>query len=217
MRSSTEVQLKCYESNGKSYSTINACRRYCLNVAYKDVRDYDSANDIVQIALIRAYYALEGLTRSGLRTLRVRPWLYRIVSNAALDYIRAQSKQFPVEDPESWLYRKEASDYDDPERIVLYAEDSDDLERLLDMLPGSYRQVIEDVVLRARSYEGVAEHNGMNVIAVRTRYHRAVQRLAKIVRQEQFSESDLRRWLEGYDFVRTRNIQIGRESGAIGA
>ena len=91
---------------------------------------------------------------------------------------------------------------------MLYAEDSDDLERLLHKLPESYRQVIEEVVLRARPYEEVADCYGMNVIAVRTRYHRAVQRLAKIVRQEQLSESDLRRWLERYDFERTGRSQI---------
>jgi RNA polymerase sigma factor (sigma-70 family) len=125
--------------------------------------------------------------------------------NAALDYKRAQSRQLSIEDPDSWLYRKEASNYDDPEQAALYAESSEDLEQLLDMLPESYRRVIVDVVLRARSYEEVADDYDMNIIAVRTRYHRAVRCLAEIVKGERLSESDLRRWLEGYDSVRIRD------------
>lgn len=144
------------------------------------------------------------MTRKKLRTLPVRSWLYRIVFNAALDYLRAQSKQFSVDDPDNWMYREEASDYDDPEQVLLYAEDSEDLERLLTMLPESYQQVVKDVVLHSHSYEQVAQNYHMELNAVRTRYHRAVKRLAEIVRQERLSENDLRRWLEGYEFVRTR-------------
>jgi RNA polymerase sigma-70 factor, ECF subfamily len=136
------------------------------------------------------------MTRKRLRTLQVRPWLYKIVLHAALDYLRAQSKQFSVEDPNSWLHRK--SNYDNPEQLVLYAEDSEDLERLLAMLPESYRDMVKDVVLRARSYDIVAREYGMKLNAVRTCYHRAIRRLAEVVRQERLTEKDLRRWLEAH-------------------
>jgi hypothetical protein len=55
------------------------CRDYCWNVAYRVVGNFDAAQDIAQVALIGAFYALGRLTRSSLRTLRVHPWLYKIV------------------------------------------------------------------------------------------------------------------------------------------
>ena len=61
--------------------------RQAYNVAYGFVQDHDSAHDVVQDALVRAYHALPGFRGdAGFST-----WLHRIVTNVALNHIRSRT------------------------------------------------------------------------------------------------------------------------------
>jgi RNA polymerase sigma-70 factor, ECF subfamily len=63
-----------------------------LHTAYAIVKDRDSAEDVVQNALIQAWHHLPSLRETG----ALRPWLLRIVVNQCLDFKRrlARSRMF---------------------------------------------------------------------------------------------------------------------------
>lgn len=177
-------------------------RTYCWSRAYDIVRDKDAAYDVAQIAFISVYNALLHFTNTKMREMETRPWLYTIVRNAALNYIRLHRNQreFQVDDQNSWLYRIEADEYSNPEMVVLHMEDRKAFEEVLSLLPWSYQKVIVAHVLRKKSYEEIAEEEQSDVRTIRTRHHRATRSLAKIVMSQEISESELRRWLLGYTF-----------------
>lgn len=61
--------------------------RQAYNVAYGFVQDQETAHDVVQDALVRAYHALPGFRGdAGFAT-----WLHRIVTNVALNQIRSRT------------------------------------------------------------------------------------------------------------------------------
>lgn len=78
---------------------------------------------------------------------------------------------------------------------MIYADDEKELEFLLTRLPWAYQVVIQLLVLDRRSYESAAKTLHCTIEAVRTRYHRAIRALSKVVREEGIKEQELRRWL----------------------
>jgi RNA polymerase sigma-70 factor (ECF subfamily) len=59
--------------------------KQAYNVAYGFVQDHDSAHDVMQDALVRAYQALPGFRGDA----EFGTWLHRIVTNVALNHLRS--------------------------------------------------------------------------------------------------------------------------------
>ncbi len=62
--------------------------------AYRMVRDEDEAEDIAQVAFIKAYDKLHTFDT----TKKLSTWLFRIVTNTALDHLRQAKHQTPLTD-----------------------------------------------------------------------------------------------------------------------
>ncbi|HMQ96466.1 MAG TPA: sigma-70 family RNA polymerase sigma factor [Candidatus Saccharibacteria bacterium] len=62
--------------------------------AYRLVRDEDEAEDINQVAFIKAYDKLHTFDP----TKKLSTWLFRIVTNTALDHLRHAKHQTPLTD-----------------------------------------------------------------------------------------------------------------------
>ena len=67
-------------------------------------------------------------------------------------------------------------------------------------LPSAYQNIIVQIVLCQWSYKKIAAFSASTIETLRTRYHRAVRALAKIVKNEGIREEELRRWLLVYHF-----------------
>lgn len=123
--------------------------------------------DIVQAAWIRAWVALQ--RRPKISQEKVRPWLYRIVTNLAIDTLRHDGR-FSWQ-PLDTLTSEPAKP--GPEQAV---EDRDEFERAVASLTKRRRQI---AVLLARSYTApeIAVLLGLKPNAVRQSLSRARQDL----------------------------------------
>lgn len=127
-------------------------RRYERQIyafTYYMLGDPDDAFDLTQECFIRAYRNL-GRTNPE---LNFSAWLHRIASNACLDVLRRRKRiRWQSWDGDKHERYLESGPVDDPERIALSSENSDDVQRVLARMIPRNRLAL---VLR--------EHEGLSV------------------------------------------------------
>ena len=145
-----------------------------FRAAYLILREPTAAQDVAQDAFIRAYHSLHAFHE----TEPFRPWLLRIVTNLALNDVRARSRrqglftrlvQFPREAEPS------------PEPAAIAGEERDLLWRAIHDLKAD-----DQIILYLRYYLDLPEREIATVISrppgtVKSRLHRASDRLRDVI------------------------------------
>ena len=122
----------------------------------------ERSEDALQQAFLNAYRAM----RDGTGELRVRPWLYRIVHNAALDVLRRSCREeLPLSDDH------EAVEH--PDQVFERRERLRETIAAVQALPQRQRDAIVLQELEGRSHEEIASRIGISEGAVRQLIHRA--------------------------------------------
>lgn len=127
------------------------CRRY-LSPA--------SADDALQQTFINAHAALV----AGNPPLALKPWLYRIARNAALNLARVPQGE-PIPD--------ELTEPDELDDVIQRRERLDRMVGAVRALPASQRQVIVRHAFDGDSHETIAADLGVSTGAIRMLAHRA--------------------------------------------
>ena len=130
------------------------------------------AEDSVQDALVRAYRALKRYPDQRRRTLRLRPWLYRITLNVVRNRARGERAEL-VELPD----RLSADVGDQPEPAAESAERTRDLARLLLRLPDRYRAPVVLRHVQGLSYGEAAAVLDQPVGTTKANVHRGLRLL----------------------------------------
>jgi RNA polymerase sigma-70 factor (ECF subfamily) len=148
-------------------------------VALRLTRDPEAARDVVQSAF-------EKVVRHGARFrghAKVSTWVYRIVANEALMWLRAQRRQARLvgECDEAPLARDPG-----PGPAALYErrEGRRRLQEGLSNLSPDDRDVTLHCALGGLSYAEYAQHSDLHPAAVKSRAHRARCRLRDLLREE---------------------------------
>lgn len=131
------------------------------------VRDRDDAEDIAQEAFVKAYVEIRRYDSSK---SRFSTWLYRIATNLALDYLRKQKRKMTVEDVEALAEATMPTYLEDEEREALR-------KAVESLVPPEYRRVIEAYYWDGKSYQEIAELEGVPLNTARTWLRRAKLRL----------------------------------------
>ena len=151
--------------------------RYCRARLGTD-RGSVSADDVAQEVCVAVLTALPGYRVQG------RPFLafvYGIASHKVIDAHRAASRNRsePMADVPD---RMESSD--GPESRALQVELSEEMSKLLEILPDKHREIIVLRVVVGLSAEETAAAVGSTPGAVRVAQHRALARLMKMMSEE---------------------------------
>lgn len=148
------------------------------NLALRMTGDPEDAADMAQEAFIKAYSSLSGYRGDS----KFSVWLYRIVSNVCLDFLRAKKHRQTVslsvtdddgEDTELDI----ADESQSPERIFERAMTRDAVRRGLAALTPEYRQILILRELQGMSYEEIAAVLGLESGTVKSRIFRARKKL----------------------------------------
>ncbi|HLJ57366.1 MAG TPA: sigma-70 family RNA polymerase sigma factor [Chthonomonadaceae bacterium] len=167
------------------------------NAAYRMMGNASDAEDLTQEAFVRVWASFD-------RYDRTRPfegWLFRILSNLAIDRWRRhanasvcsleadgtgsrasgtrRSSSPPRDGRSSTLLACLADDRPSsmPEQSYLRAETGMRVRRALSALPGDYRKAVVLADVQGYSYEEIAQHVGCPVGTIRSRLHRGRQLL----------------------------------------
>jgi len=153
--------------------------RRLFRLARGVVRDDSEAEDVVQAAYVRAFLGLERFRGEA----SFGTWIGRIVINEALGRLRQRRATVDLEiaDEDQWQGRvlafPQASHPPDPEHSMAQRELVTALERAIDALPESFRVVFMARLVEGLSIEETAALLRLRPETVKTRVHRARQRV----------------------------------------
>jgi RNA polymerase sigma factor (sigma-70 family) len=128
--------------------------------------DSDRAEDVVQEALVKAH----GTLLQHDREIQLKPWLYRITHNLALDAVRQKS----------WNYDQLDDNYDGVRQPPDYFEQKESLRAIIehmDTLPERQRRALILQAFEGRSSEEIARELDDGVPEARQLVHRARVRM----------------------------------------
>jgi RNA polymerase sigma-70 factor, ECF subfamily len=142
------------------------------------VRDDAEAEDVAQDAYVRAYEHLRQFEGRA----KFSTWLTRIAVNEALNRVRKRQRIEEIDampEPQRNALKQLSASSGDPERQASSAEARGLLERSIDALPDSYREVFVLRDVEEMSTSEAAEALEISEENVKTRLHRARALLRK--------------------------------------
>ena len=164
--------INAYELLVKEYEKI------VYNLALRMVGNSEDAADMSQEAFIKAYNSLTSFRGDS----KFSVWLYRIVSNVCLDYLRSRGRRQTVslstenddgEDVEIDI----ADETQSPERLLDRRLTRDAVRRGLAALPPEHRQILLLREIQGLSYDEIADALGIEAGTVKSRIFRARKKL----------------------------------------
>jgi RNA polymerase sigma factor (sigma-70 family) len=139
-------------------------------------RGSDQAEDVVQEAMLRASRAL----RRDDRHIELRPWLYRLTRNCALDELaRVRTDSVGLDDAEGWGALR-APETTEPEAVVERRGKVRDLLGDMATLPAQQRHALLRREVDGISHAALAAELGVSPQATKNLVHRARTNLVKL-------------------------------------
>ena len=148
------------------------------NIALRMTGTSEDAADMTQEAFIKAYNSLQSFRGDS----KFSVWLYRIVSNVCLDFLRSKNRRptvsLSVEDDDGEDAQLDVADESQsPELLLDRKLTRDSVRRGLDSLPPDYRQILLLREIQGLSYDEIAQALSLEVGTVKSRIFRARKRL----------------------------------------
>jgi RNA polymerase sigma-70 factor (ECF subfamily) len=137
--------------------------------------DHHFIEDCVQESLIAIHQARH--TYDPKRPFR--PWMFAIVRNKAIDFLRRQKRRENMADQ----YRREQKILSEPDRPVFSASEFADGQWVRE-LPDQQREILILTKIIGFSIAETAERLGISQSAVKVRVHRAMAKLRHLVAKE---------------------------------
>jgi RNA polymerase sigma-70 factor (ECF subfamily) len=146
-----------------------------FRAAYLIVRDASAAEDVAQEAFIRAYRQLRSFRQGD----PFQPWLLRIVTNLALNDVRARRRRGGLTERFARTLGRELAA--PPDVQVAAEDDASTLQRAIAELAPDDRVVLHLRYFLDLPEREIAEAIGKPAGTVKSRLHRATRRLRAVV------------------------------------
>lgn len=168
---------------------IAAHQKRMFNIAYRMLGNLEDANDVTQEALVKAYRGIKNFSgKSSFST-----WLYTIVNNACIDFIRKNRKTNIIYldreyETEDGSYKVELYSNDHrPEELLEKKEVQRLVHESIDKLSYEHKKIIILRDIQQLSYKEIAEILSCSEGTVKSRISRARNNL-KIIIQEKLED-----------------------------
>jgi RNA polymerase sigma-70 factor, ECF subfamily len=146
-----------------------------------------AAQEVVQSALERAYYALRNYPTRQIQLLKLEPWLYEITRNVFYNYIRenhtraSRLPSVPLDlSGDSLLLDLEDQSLG-PDEEVCRRESRHELEMQVSRLPDLYQETMKLYYFNDLTSREIAERLNQPIGTVKANVHRGTQLLRKML------------------------------------
>ena len=152
------------------------------NLALRMTGNSEDAADMSQEAFIKAYNSLSSFRGDS----KFSVWLYRIVSNVCLDYLRSRTRKPTVSlstenDDGEEVELDIADESQSPELLLDRSLTRDAVRRGLAALPPDHREILLLREIQGLSYEEIAAALGLEAGTVKSRIFRAGKKLCSFL------------------------------------
>ncbi len=151
---------------------IRLCENAMYALAFSVVRNESDAGEVISESIYRAYKSF-GTVKS---MNSFKPWILRIVHNTAVDFIRKNSKDVPMEEAQAYI---DSSEGEVTSRLAL--------RDAVESLKQPYRTVVILFYYENLSVSKIAQITETNIAAVKKQLSRARKMLTEIL-GEDFNE-----------------------------
>jgi RNA polymerase sigma-70 factor, ECF subfamily len=149
---------------------------------FRFVGSEKDAEDIVQETFIKAWKNLKNYSR---QSSRFKTWLMHIARNTSIDYLRKKQhipfSKLEGEDETGWFAENLPDEQLLPDELLAHKGDVEDLERAMLKLSPAYREVLLFYYGSDITFEEAAIISGISVNTLKSRHHRAVAELRKLL------------------------------------
>lgn len=159
---------------------IDTYKNYVFAIIYNMVRDQQEAENLAQETFISMYRGLTSLKGENLKG-----WLGKIAANKAIDWNRKRAReQQLLKGGLQPLDERIPQDEPTPEEQLLQEEDRTRLKQLLQQIPPIYGEVLEMYFILGKSYQQIAQQEGISVRTVESRLYRGKRLLRDAWKEE---------------------------------
>ncbi|MBO8172499.1 MAG: RNA polymerase sigma factor [Bacillaceae bacterium] len=146
---------------------VSRYQSYIFNIIYPIVQNQKDTEDIAQETFIQVYRSLSHYRGNGFKT-----WIARIAVRKAIDWKRKNQKGNLT------LYQDLDQELKEPSLSPDDGlEQKEEVEALLNKLPPPYRRTVQLYYLEDRTYQEIAEAEGVSVKTIESRLYRAKKML----------------------------------------
>ena len=181
----TEQELVRAAAGGDTEAFERLVRTYenkIYHLALRMCGSSEEASDIAQEAFLAAWRGLPSFRGEA----NFATWLYRLTSNAAIDYLRRQKKErgdMSLDDEDRCWDSQLTDSTAAPDRALEQKELRRAITKGLSRLSEEHRQVLVLRELNGASYEEIGQVLGLPAGTVKSRVARARLALAKLLRE----------------------------------
>ena len=147
------------------------------HTAFAILKNKQDAEDAVHEAFLRIITNIDKLSDIG--SEKIKSFVIIVVKNIAIDIYRKRQKNVIVDVPED-----DDADISEVERKVLESSEYDILNKVVEMLPETQRNVLILKYYHDMTTADISAMLGVTASAVRTRICRAERKLAKLLEEE---------------------------------
>ena len=131
------------------------------------------ADDLLQETFLKIYLNIHTYNNS----YTFGQWLYAIARNTLVDFTRKRQTDLSIDE----RFKVPAANTPTPEESIINSQQRMQIERFMESLPEQYRQLFRLRFLEEYSYEEIAEKLQMPMGTVKTRIHRARERMCRMI------------------------------------
>ena len=183
--------------------------------AYRLTRNPRDAEDLVQDSLVRAYRFWDSFQQDS----NCKAWLLRIVTNTFINEYQRKKRSREVLDAatseqaatDGVLVHAEANDKQSPEKAMMSASVSDDVQSALEQLPDDFRTAVILCDMQGLSYKEIADIMECPVGTVMSRLFRGRKLLAQSLRPFAEQEGYVKKTDQPIDLEKYRAEKKARE------
>ena len=157
---------------------VKAYEKNVYNLALRMTGNSEDAYDMSQEAFIKAYNSLQNFRGDN----KFSVWLYRIVSNVCLDFLRSRNRKAAVSlsmenDDGEEVELDIADEASSPQLLLERSMTRDAVRRGLQSLPPDHREILLLREIQGLSYDEIAQALDLEVGTVKSRIFRARKKL----------------------------------------
>ena len=173
------VIRRVLDGDGNAFEALVAAyEKNVYNLALRMTGNAQDAEDMAQEAFVKAYTSLPGFRGDS----KFSVWLYRIVSNVCLDFLRRQNRRpassLSLEDEDGEESQMDIPDESQsPEQLLERSLTQEAVQRGLQSLSEEQRQILLLREIQGLSYEEIAETLDLEAGTVKSRIFRARKKL----------------------------------------